>query len=252
IQAVLVDRKKLGACRHDAGSADLFEYLKEARDFVSEFPVPFITGGVLLPDAFIDPTPALDAGREKPLIAVADNLCSLGAFEWNGNELSVVWRAAHDFKKHSSTAMLSNGLMVFGRKDGKVFAHDASTGVIMWEYDAGEPVLATPSASPGEHVYVVSKNHIQVVSTSDGTLVQDGAVPRKLKLLDQTHSSPAVTNNRVYVSTAEMLTVSHDLKRRGHDSNLRGNGLSSVAVGRRGDVYVVDIHGRIHKYGGTD
>ena len=252
IQPVLLNRKKLSACRHDSGSADLFDYFKEARDLVSEFPVPFAAGGVSLPDAFIDPTPALDAGREKPLIAVADNFCSMGAFEWNGSELSVVWRVAHEFKKHSSTAMLSNGLMVFGRKDGKVFAYDASTGVKMWEYDAGEPVLATPSAPPGELVYVVSKNHIQVVSTADGTLVQDGTLPRKLELLDQTHSSPAVTNNRVYVSTGEMLTVSHDLKRRGHDSNFRGNGLSSVAVGRKGDVYVVDINGKIHKYGGTD
>jgi hypothetical protein len=74
----------------------------------------------------------------------------------------------------------------------------------------------------------------------------------KLELLDQTHSSPALTTNRVYVSTGEMLTISHDLKTRGHDSNFRGNGLSSVAVGRNGDVYAVGIDGTIRKYGGTD
>ena len=249
---VLLDRKKLGACRYAPGSGDLFEYFNQARDFVSEFPVPYMVDGIPLPDAFVDPTPAIDASREKPLIAFADNFCSMGAFEWDGNELSVVWRGDHELKKHSSTALLSNGLMVFGRNDGKVFAHDALTGVKMWEYDAGEPVLATPSAPPGKFIYVISKTHIQVVRSADGTLVQDGTLPRKLELLDQTHSSPAVTNNRVYVSNGEMLTVSHDLKRRGHDSNFRGNGLSSVAVGRKGDVYAVSINGTIYKYGGTD
>jgi outer membrane protein assembly factor BamB len=141
--------------------------------------------------------------------------------------------------------------MVFGRQDGKVLAHDALTGAKKWEYDAGEPVLATPSAPPGEFIYVVSKNHIQVLHVADGTLVQDGTQPMKLELLDQTHSSPALSANRVYVATGEMLTISHDLKTRGHDSNFRGNGLSSVAVGRKGDVYAVGIDGRIHKYRGT-
>ena len=249
---VLLDRKKLGECSYAQGTGDLFEYIKDTLDFVSKFPVPSNVGVIQLPDLFVDPTPAIDVSGEKPLIVIADNLCSMGAFIWNGNELSVVWRDSHDFKKHSSAALLSNGSMVFGRKDGKVFAHDALTGVKLWEYNAAEPVLATPSAPPGENVYVVSKNHIQVLRSADGTLVQDGTFPRKLELLDQTHSSPAVTNNRVYVSTGEMLTITHDLKTRGHDSTFRGNGLSSVAVGRKGDVYVVGIDGRIYKYGGTD
>jgi outer membrane protein assembly factor BamB len=252
IRPVLLDRKKLAECRYAAGSGDLFEYIKKARDFVSEFPVPSNVGGIRLPDVFVDPTPAIDASRGKPLIVIADNFCSVGAFEWNGKELSVVWRDLHDFKKHSSPALLPNGSMVFGRRDGKVLAHDASTGVKLWEYDAAETALATPSATPGDFVCVVSKNHVQVVRTADGILAQDDNSPRKLKLSDQTHSSAAVTNNRLYVSTGEMLTVSHDLKTRGHDSNFRGNGLSSVAVGRRGDVYVVGIDGTIRKYGGTD
>jgi hypothetical protein len=249
---VLLDRKKLGECRYDSGSVELLGYFKEVGDFVSEFPVPFDIDGIALPDVFVAPTPAIDGSRQKPLIVIADNFCSMGAFEWDGTEVSVLWSDPHEFKKHSSTSLSSNGLMVFGRRDGKVYAHDALTGVKMWEYDAGEPVLATPSAPPGEFIYVVSKNHIQVLNVADGTLVQDGALSRKLELMDQTHSSPALTADRVYVSTGEMLTITHDLKTRGHDSNFRGNGLSSVAVGRNGDVYAVGIGGTIHKYGGTD
>ncbi|MEJ2286111.1 MAG: hypothetical protein P8X85_21245 [Desulfobacterales bacterium] len=67
-----------------------------------------------------------------------------------------------------------------------------------------------------------------------------------------THSSPAVTANRVYLSTFEMLTVNFDLKTRGHDTNFHGNGLSSVAVGHDGAVYAVASDGSIHKYAGTE
>jgi outer membrane protein assembly factor BamB len=255
--SVLLDRKKMDLCRYDTvggseGYDDLLGYLQDTWSLVSNFPVQPVVAGSELPDAFITPTPAIDAGRPKPLIVVADNLCSMGAYEWDGTELSVVWNESHDFEKHSSTALLSNGLMVVGRKDGKVFAHDALTGVKMWHYDAGEPVLATPAGPPGEFIFVVSKNHLQVLHTADGTLVQDGTLQRKLELLDQTFSSPAVSNEMVYVSSGEMLTVDYDLKKRGHDSNFKGNGLSSVAIGRRGDVYAVDVDGTIRKYGGTD
>ena len=256
-QVTFLDRKQLGGCRYDItgsdpGSGDLFDFLKDTWDFITDFPVEFDSGGKPLPDAFIAPTPALDVNRQKPLIAIADNLCSMGAYEWDGTELSVTWRESHDFMKHSSTALLPNGLMVFGRKDGKLLAYDAQTGVKMWEYDAGEPVLATPAAAPGQFIFVVSKNNIQVIDAADGSLIQDATEPRKLALLSQTHSSPAVTANRVYVSSGEMLTVTYDLKTRGHDSNFQGNGLSSVAVSGGGDVYAVGIDGTIRKYKGTD
>jgi len=253
----VLDRKSLGTCRYDAAgsgpaSVDLSDFSKAAWNFLTDFPVAFNVDDKPLPDTFVAPTPAIDAARPKPLIAIADNLCSIGAYEWDGTELSVLWTGPHDFKKHSSIVLLMNGLMVFGRKDGMVFAYDVQTGVKMWEYDAGGPVFATPAAPPDEFVFIVSKNHIQAVHSADGTLVQDGKLPRKLELLSQTHSSPAVTGNRVYVSTGEMLTVTYDLKTRGHDSNFQGNGLSSIAVSSDGDVYAVDIDGTIRKYKGTD
>jgi outer membrane protein assembly factor BamB len=256
-QVTFLDRKQLGGCRYDItgsgpGSGDLFGFFRDAWGFITDFPVEFDIGGIPLADTFVAPTPALNVNRPKPLIAIADNLCSMGAYEWDGTELSVIWREPHDFTKHSSTALLPNGLMVFGRKDGKVFAYDAQTGVKMWEYDAGESALATPAAPPGQFVFVVSKSNIQVVHAADGSLIQDGTEPRKLALLSQTHSSPAVTANRVYVSSGEMLTVTYDLKTRGHDSNFQGNGLSSIAVSGGGDVYAVGIDGTIRKYKGTD
>ena len=253
----LVDRQSLAACGYDPGSSgsdltELIDYYADTWDLVGSFPSVSDKKGVVLPDLFIDPTVAVVAGREKPLIAIADNLCSIGAFEWNGSRLSALWRQEHSFEKHSSAAISANGLMVFGRQDGKVQAYDVATGVKMWDFDSGRAAFATPGIAAEDYVFVVSKDHIQVLNISDGTLADDKKPKGKLPLLGVTHSSPAVTANRVYLSTFEMLTVTYDLKTRGHDTNFHGNGLSSVAIGHDGAVYAVASDGTIHKYAGTE
>lgn len=253
----LVDRQSLATCRYDpSGSGsnlnEFLDYYADTWDLVGSFPPDSDDKGVVLPDRFVDPTVAVVADREKPLIAIADNLCSIGAFEWNGSRLSVLWRQEHNFGKHSSAAISSNGLMVFGKQDGYVQAYDVETGVKMWEFDAGGAAFATPGIASGKLVFVVSKDQIQVLNISDGSLVQDEKSKGRLPLLGMTHSSPAVTANRVYLSTFEMLTVTFDFKTRGHDTNFHGNGLSSVAIGRGGAVYAVASDGTIHKYAGTE
>ncbi|MBW2584807.1 MAG: PQQ-binding-like beta-propeller repeat protein [Deltaproteobacteria bacterium] len=252
----LVDRKALGTCSYGpSGSGseldDLLGFYEETWNLVGNFPVAWDEEGMVLSDRFIDPTVAVVSGREKPIIAIADNLCSIGAYEWSGSSLSVLWHHEHSFDKHSSAAVSSNGLMVFGSGDGKVQAYDVETGVKMWEYNAGQPVFATPGIPGPKYVFVVSKDHIQKLNISDGILAQDDKSPGKLPLLGATHTSPAVTANRIYVSAYEMLTVTYDLKTRGHDTNFHGNGLSSVAVGPDGSVYGVASDGTIYKYAGT-
>ena len=252
-EAHLLDRKSLGTCSYDnpGVKADLVDFFEDTWHLVSTFPVELDKDDVVLSDHFLDPTPAVVADREKPLIAIADNLCSVGVFEWDGIELSVLWHQEHRFKKHSSSMISPNGLMVFGRRDGKVPAYDLETGVKMWEYDTGQTVFATPATAREKYVFVVSKEQIQVINALDGTLTQDNKLPRKLPLLGATYSSPAVTSNRVYVSTVEMLTVTYNLKTRGHDTNFHGNGLSSVVVGSDGSVYGIAADGTIRKYAGT-
>ena len=251
-EAHLLDRKALGICHFDISgrTASLVDFFENTWHLVSTFPVEFDEHNVARSDYFLDPTVAVIADREKPLIAIADNLCSLGVFEWDGVELSVLWHQEHDFEKHSSAMVSTNGLMVFGRQDGKVPAYDLETGVQMWQYDAWQSVFATPAAAREKYVFVVSKDQIQVLSALDGTLIQDDKLPRKRQLLGATHSSPAVTSNRIYVSTFEMLTVTYDLKTRGHDTNFHGNGLSSVVVGSDGSVYGISADGTIRKYAG--
>ncbi len=257
VQAQLLDRKALGTCRFDvAGSRvnfdDVMSTMEETWDLIGEFPVELDEDDVVLPDSFVDPTVAVVTAKENLLIAIADSLCSIGVFEWNGAELSVLWREEHGFDKHSSSAVLPNGLMVFGRQDGKVLAHDVQTGVKMWEYDAGQAVFATPAGSPEKFVFVVSKDHIQAIHAVDGSLIHDANFSGQLPLTGSTYSSPAVTANRVYVSTFEMFTATYDLKTRASDTNFHGNGLSSLAIGRDGAVYGVAVDGTIRKYAGTE
>jgi len=254
--AVLLDRKAISGCpwgsaEQAARPDDVFDSFAAAWDVISTFPPVSGESGHSLPDAFVDPTVAVSTDRKLPLIAIADNLCSIGAYEWSDKGLSVVWGASHPFEKHSSAVLLDNGLMVFGRQDGKVLAHDVETGVKLWEYDAGQPVLATPAAPPEDHIFIVSKSRIQVLDQQDGSLVYDGVSPRKFELGGQTYASPVVTENCVYVSTGAMLTFSHDLSTRSQDTNFRGNGLASIALTNKGALFVVAGDGTIRKYKGA-
>jgi outer membrane protein assembly factor BamB len=254
--ADLIDRQAIGNCQwasteQPTRPEDVFNSLAAAWDFISTFPPEFEADGDVLPDLFIDPTVAVVTNRKLPLIAVADNLCSIGAYQLGNKGLSVVWREPHRFEKQSSPAVLSSGLMVFGRQNGKVLAYDVETGVKLWEYDAGSPVLATPAATPKNYIFIVSKSDVQVLSQQDGSLVYDGTSPRKVALKSQTYASPVVTENCVYVSSREMLTFSHDLSRRSQDTNFRGNGLASMALANSGALYVVARDGTIRKYLGA-
>jgi outer membrane protein assembly factor BamB len=257
LRVEVVGRESLATCGYDPSGDgsdlnELHDYYSDTWDLAGRFPLDSGDKGVVLPDLFVDPTVAVVDGREKPLIAIADNLCSIGAFEWNGSQLSELWRQEHNFEKHSSAAISPEGLMVFGKQDGYIQAYDVETGVKMWEYDAGRSAFATPGIAAEKFVFVVSKDRIHVLNISDGSLAHEEKSKGHLPLLGVTHSSPAVTANRVYLSTFEMLTVTYDLKTRGHDTNFHGNGLSSVAIGPGGAVYAVASDGTIHKYAGAE
>ena len=246
----LIDRKALGRCKWDsaeqrANRKDVLESYSAVEEFISTNPAE--TGDRELPDVFIDPTPAFFTDRKLPLIAIADNLCNIGVYEWD-DELSVVWREFHAFEKHSSSALLSHGMMVFGRQDGKTLAYDTITGVKLWEYDAGRPVFATPAAAAEENVFIIAKDHFEVLRQLDGTPIHDEELPRKFPLTGQTYASPAVTENCIYVSSRSMLTFSHDMSTRSQDTNFSGNGLASIALANNGAVYAVAADGTIHKY----
>jgi hypothetical protein len=116
----VLDRKALGQCQWGSAELrvdlqDVFDSFSAVEEFISANPTGMRDRD--LPDVFVDPTPAVFTDRKLPLIAIADNLCNTGVYEWD-DELSVLWREFHPFEKHSSTVLLSSGMMVFGRQDG--------------------------------------------------------------------------------------------------------------------------------------
>jgi outer membrane protein assembly factor BamB len=240
--AELMSRRSLGDCP-DKGASHA--RMLKTWELLTAWPS---TPGADPADVVFNPSPAAKPNRSKLLIAMADNLCRVGVFEWDGRELSRLWDDAHPGTTHSSPAILSNNLVVFGRRDGKLLAYDAETGVRMWEYDAGEPLLSTPSVSAGGVVFAVSRTHLFAVQAGDGAAARQSGAPQRLKILGPTIASPAVTADCVYLPTREMLTVSHDFKVRSHNTTFVGNGLSSAAVGSDGSLYVAAADGSIWKY----
>ena len=252
----LLARKALTVCAdrptdNGAKVKEAIETKKAVWDLVSHLSVASDHTGISLPDTFVDPTVAVLARENSVMIAVADNLCSTGAYIWDSKQLSVLWHEEHDFLRHSSPVVFPNGLMVYGRSDGKVIAHDIETGVKMWTYDAGQPVFATPAAPEKDFIFILSRDSLHVLNSADGKLVHDGAEPRSLKLVEPTYASPALTENRLYISTSEMLTVTYDLKTSSHDTNFNGNRWSSMAIDEDGSVFAVASDGKLHKYQGT-
>lgn len=230
---------------------EAIETKKAVWDLVSHFPLASGQNGISLQDKFVDPTVAVLTRENSVLIAVADNLGSTGAYIWDSKQLSVLWNEGHDFLRHSSPVVFPDGLMAYGRSDGKVIARDIETGVKKWTFDAGQPVFATPAAPEKDFIFILSRDALHVLTVVDGKLVLDAADPRSLKLVEPTYASPALTENRLYISTSEMLTVTYDLKTSSHDTNFNGSRWSSLAIDEDGSVFAVASDGRVHKYQGT-
>jgi outer membrane protein assembly factor BamB len=240
--AELMSRHRLGDCL-DTGTSHA--RMLKTWQLLAAWPS---TPGADPAGVVLDPSPAAKPNRSRLLIAVADNLCRVGVFEWDGRDLSRLWDDAHPGTVHASPVILSNNLVVFGRRDGKLLAYDAATGVRMWEYDVGEPILSTPSGSAGGVVFAASKEHLHAVQAGNGAAVLQAGAPQRLRIPGPSLASPAVTAECVYLPAHEMLTVSHDFKIRSHNTAFVGNGLSSAAVGSDGSLYVAAADGSIWKY----
>ena len=57
---------------------------------IGKFPLEYKEGVYVLPGGYVDPTVAIVTGEGRTLIAVADSLCSIGVFEWDGKNLVFV------------------------------------------------------------------------------------------------------------------------------------------------------------------
>lgn len=149
--------------------------------------------------------------------------------------LTSMWSDAFDDPHYvSSPAISPGGIVVVGIDNGKVLAYDlfGESHKRRWEYDAGEPVLATPAWYALDVVVPsISKLHVLQGSTGNKryTTELDGA----------TAASPATSANRIHVSTSRAFeSFTPDLVSSFHNGNV-WSASASPAIGCDGTVYAV-------------
>ena len=128
----------------------------------------------------------------------------------------VRWTYETDAPVRSSPSV-SNGIVYFGSDDKKVYALDADTGKELWSYVAEGKVLSSPVTS-GEHVYVGSNDgYVHALDARTGTqrwkyltigikrgertVSSNGRVGMRMVVVRGISSSPAVSNDTVYIGS---------------------------------------------------
>lgn len=197
--------------------------------------------------AVVDQPGLSAAGR--PLIVLVDKACFFKMFRWEGADLTEVWSERHDFLLQSSpTVLAAVGTIVLGDEDGHLRGYDLLDGQESWDVDLElGPIMGTPASLGGSIAYVAADQGVAMVDTGDGSVL------RTRRLGGATVASPALSGNRVYVSTtAGLVSLSLDFRDFVHVSDGRG-GLATPAIGKDGTVYVVAADGEsrlVRAYGG--
>lgn len=63
---------------------------------------------------------------------------------WSPVERRVVWQVPHPTYVNGGVLTTAGGLVFQGTVDGKFSAYDASSGKLVWQFDAGSPIMAAP------------------------------------------------------------------------------------------------------------
>lgn len=196
----------------------------------------------------LDPSPAvIDSPAEagKVIVVAGVTACGLHTFTWDpsASVLTPKWVAPNARNSISSPAISpSRDQVVVGQDDGHVLAFDLLTGKLLWDYNAGEIVMATPAFfSVASQVYVVSETHVQKID-NDGGLVRRISFPPAL-------SSAGMSLDHMYITSDDGLyTLSYDLTIESRDA-AAAHGGSSPAVGPDGTVYSVGADNMLRAYG---
>jgi len=151
-----------------------------------------------------------------------------------------------DRKTIQSSPAVAEGTVVFGSRDGKVYAVDAQTGAERWRYDNGNPWVITSPALADGRAYVGS---------SDGLFVQalDGVTGEeiwRLRTGARVFSSPAVAGERLYVGHhgGHLLAIERGNGELAWDLLLGAAILSSPVI-HDGRIYVGADDGRLYAIG---
>ena len=103
-----------------------------------------------------------------------------------------------EFPNREFYRLFANGCNIavyVGSGDGKIYALDATTGVLLWEFQTGSVVHSVPAVAGGT-VYIGSDDgNVYALSASKGKMLWS------YQTRNYVVSSPAVVNNVVYIGS---------------------------------------------------
>ncbi len=180
----------------------------------------------LLPTAAVIDNPLFTPAGE-PTLVIADH-CGVAAFRFTNERLNKLWQTTFDNDQDNVTSpAVSGDVIAVGRADGRLIVYSFSNGSEQFHYDAGEPILASPSIF-GLEILIVSLHALHVVDFN-GNLLRKAALP------GMAIASPAVSLDGIYVSTdGGFASYSWDFSKQSVDKALQGQG-SSPAIMREFD-----------------
>lgn len=137
-------------------------------------------------NSFLSPA----VGRETVYIAVTGGLNAVTI-----NPPGLAW--SFKFGDASSEPTLAAGVVYVGSEDGVLYALNAETGVLLWQFNTGYDQFISASAVASDIVYVTSlTGYLYALDATTGTLIWEYTGPA---------GSVAVANEKVYAAADKIL-----------------------------------------------
>jgi hypothetical protein len=178
----------------------------------------------LLPTVAVIDIPSFTPANE-PTLVIADH-CGVAAFRFTNERLNKLWLTTFDNDQDNVTSTaVAGGVVAVGRSDHQLIVYSLRDGSEQFRYDAGEPIVATPSIF-GIEIHVASLKTLHVVDFN-GNLLRSAFLP------GVTTASPVLSLDGIYVSTAGgFVSYSTDLLTQIVDKGFQGGGSSpAIAIG---------------------
>ncbi len=114
-----------------------------------------------------------------------------------------------------STAIVTNGLVIFGSNDGHLYALNKTTGTLQWKYNCGSAVTSSPAYSNGL-VYIISEEQeLFALQVSTGKVTWNKKIGENKPYdwgFDYYYPSPVIHGDTLIVASADGKILSLDKK----------------------------------------
>jgi outer membrane protein assembly factor BamB len=141
----------------------------------------------------VGPSPAFGEG----LVFTVNEYAKLAAI--NPVTAQIVWES-DEYLSEVSSPVVSGGLLFEATSYGMLVCYDAKTGAKVWEHDSGKSYYSSPMVSEGKLFIFDTDGRLQVFAVSrEKTMLAESQLGAKVT------STPALTNNRMYVRAGTTL-----------------------------------------------